>query len=209
MSGPEKFIGEDIVVARCTDSKLLAAKAEYFRQSGLWEEVVQGIADLTVKYDPLNMSDAEAEAHFRHAWDKPTFGSAPSGEAMVLEASFAEQDAPDREMVADRIGINADGLAAWIAQRGYHVSMMGFQPGFAYLEDEEPDQVPTLVRFDRPRQRVTAGSIGFLGGRACIYALDGPGGWPIIGRVHEPLFRRDCAEPFLLKPLQMLRFLPT
>ena len=209
MSGPEKFIGEDILVARCTDSKLLAAKAEYFRQSGLWEEVVQGIADLTVKYDPLNMSDAEAEAQFHHAWDVPTFVGAPSGEVMVLEASFGERDAPDRDVVADRIGVNADGLAAWIAQRGYRISMMGFQPGFAYLEDNEPDQVPTLARLDTPRQRVAAGSIGFLGGRACIYALDGPGGWPIIGRVHEPLFRRDHAEPFLLKPGQMLRFLPT
>lgn len=209
MSGPETFIGEDILVARCTDSKLLAAKAEYLHQSGLWEEVVQGIADLTVKYDPLNMSDAEAEAHFRHAWDVPTFGGAPSAKVMVLQASFAEQDAPDRGMVADRIGVNEDGLAAWIAQRGYRISMMGFQPGFAYLEDKEPDKVPTLARLDTPRQRVAAGSIGFLGGRACIYALDGPGGWPIIGRVHEPLFRRDHAQPFLLKPGQMLRFLPT
>lgn len=209
MSAPEKFIGEDFLVARCTDSKLLAAKAEYFRQSGLWEEVVQGIADLTVKYDPLNMSEAEAEAQFRHAWDVPTLAGAPSGEVMVLEASFAEQDGPDRDMVAAKIGVNADGLAAWTAQRGYRILMMGFQPGFAYLEDNAPDQVPTVARLDTPRQRVAAGSIGFLGGRACIYALDGPGGWPIIGRVHEPLFRRDDAQPFLLKPGQMLRFLPT
>lgn len=209
MSGLKLFFGEDILSARCTDNKLLAAKAEYFRQSGFWEEVVQGISDLTVKYDPLNVSDAEAEAHFRHAWDIPTFGGEPSGQAMVLEASFAEQDAPDRDMVADSIGINADGLAAWIAKRNYRVLTMGFQPGFAYLEDEEPDQVATLARLNTPRQRIAAGSIGFLGGRACIYALDGPGGWPIIGRVHEPLFRRSHADPFLLKPGQMLRFLPT
>ena len=84
--------------------------------------------------------------------------------------------------------------------------MMGFQPGFAYLEDVDGADLPVISRLDTPRQSVPAGSIGFLGKRACIYALDGPGGWPIIGRVHEPLFRRDNSSPFLLSPGQALRF---
>lgn len=208
MNQPDVFIGEDMLAAQCADSKLLAAKADYFRRSGLWEEVVQGIADLTVKYDPLTMSGPEAEAQFRRAWDAPVINSAPTTGILTLEARFAEQDAPDRALVARRLGIDADALSAWIAQRQYRVSMMGFQPGFAYLEDENSVGLPSLARLDTPRQHVAAGSLGFLGGRACIYALDGPGGWPIIGRVIQPLFRRDNPQPFLLKPGQMLRFLP-
>ena len=85
--------------------------------------------------------------------------------------------------------------------------MMGFQPGFAYLEDVDGADLPILPRLDSPRQSVPAGSIGFLGQRACIYALDGPGGWPIVGRVQEPLFRRDAVNPFQLSPGESLRFL--
>jgi KipI family sensor histidine kinase inhibitor len=202
------FEGEDILTASCDENAMLQARAEFFRQSGLWEEVVQGMADLTVKYDPLAMTGEEADSHFRKLWDAPLPTGQKSDDVRVLDASFADNDAPDRVLVTDVLGITVEALPEWLSQRIYRVAMMGFQPGFAYLEDSETAGLPTLARLATPRQRVAAGSIGFLGGRACIYALDGPGGWPIVGRVHEPLFRRDHPRPFLLKPGQMLRFRP-
>lgn len=203
------FSGEDILTARCDDSDNLQAKAELFRQSGLWEEVVRGMTDLTVKYDPLLMSREEAAARFRQLWDAPIPATEHSGEPVSLDASFADADAPDRDMVARELRINTEDLVAWLLQRCYRVTMMGFQPGFAYLEDCAPSGLPTLARLSVPRQRVAAGSIGFLGARSCIYAHDGPGGWPIIGRVRSPLFRRSEQEPFVLRPGQLLRFIPT
>jgi len=202
------FAGEDILTARCDDSDTLHAKVELFLQSGLWEEVVRGMNDLTVKYDPLGMSGDEAELQFKRLWETPFSTGSLSEAVLPLEARFTENDGPDLEMVAGKLGMNSEDVPHWLAQRNYRVTMMGFQPGFAYLEDCEPAHLPTLARLDAPRQHVAAGSIGFLGGRACIYALDGPGGWPIIGRVREPLFRRDNSHPFLLKPGQLLRFKP-
>ncbi len=200
------FAGEDYLTATCSDAEIIQAKVDIFLQSRLWEEVVRGMADLTVKYDPLAMSGAEAEQHFRNLWDAAMTAREISTEPLRLDASFSDGDAPDGQMVADALEIDRMVLPTWLAERSYRVTMMGFQPGFAYLEDMEPADLPTLSRLATPRQRVTAGSIGFLGGRACIYALDGPGGWPIIGRVREPLFRRDDPQPFLLKPGQILRF---
>jgi KipI family sensor histidine kinase inhibitor len=208
MTGLVLFAGEDVLAAPCENSKLLQAKAEFFRQSGLWEEVVQGMTDLTVKYDPLGMTDEEAAAHFRRLWEAALPVGEGSDDLLVLDASFAENDGSDRALVADRLGIKVEEFPAWLSQRSYRVTMMGFQPGFAYLEDSEVADLPALARLDTPRQRVAAGSIGFLGGRVCIYALDGPGGWPIVGRVREPLFRGDDPQPFLLKPGQILRFRP-
>lgn len=202
------FVGEDILTARCKDSEMLAAKAEHFRQASIWEEVVRGMTDLTVKYDPLAMSDAKAEQHFRNLWDAPIPAWEDSTEPLILDASFADGDAPDRQIVAAALGVSVEALPGWLGQRSYRVTMMGFQPGFAYLEDVEPKDLPTLPRLATPRQLVAAGSIGFLGGRACIYALDGPGGWPTIGRVREPLFRRDDPQRFLLEPGQIVRFRP-
>ncbi len=200
------FAGEDILTATCPDGDNIQAKVDVFLQSRLWQEVVRGMTDLTVKYDPLAMSGAEAEQHFRKLWNAPLIAREFPSEPLILDASFADSDAPDGEMVAAALGIDVEALPAWLAERSYRVTMMGFQPGFAYLEDVEPENLPTLPRRATPRQRVAAGSIGFLGGRACIYALDGPGGWPIIGRVRESLFRRDDSQRFLLKPGQTLQF---
>ena len=200
------FAGDDILTAACPDGDNIQAKVDVFLQSQLWEEVVRGMTDLTVKYDPLAMSGAEAEQHFRKLWNAPLSARELPSEPRILDASFADSDAPDGQMAADALGIDVEALPAWLAERSYRVTMMGFQPGFAYLEDVDPENLPTLPRLAIPRQRVAAGSIGFLGGRACIYALDGPGGWPIIGRVREPLFRRDNSQRFLLKPGQTLQF---
>lgn len=208
MSALLLFAGEDILTARCEDSEILGAKAELFRRAGVWEEVVRGMTDLTVKFDSLAMSGVEAEQRFRNLWDSPITARAASKEPLILDASFAEGDAPDRAMVAAALRVGIEALPAWLGQRSYRVTMMGFQPGFAYLEDVIASDLPTLPRLATPRQRVTAGSIGFLGGRACIYALDGPGGWPIIGRVREPLFRRDDPQRFLLEPGQVVAFRP-
>lgn len=200
------FVGEDMLTAHCGDSERLGAKAEHFRQAGIWEEVVRGMADLTVKYDPLAMSGAEAEKHFQTLWNALPAVRATPKEPLILDASFVDEDAPDSAMIAAALGIGVEALPAWLGQRSYRVTMMGFQPGFAYLEDVVDSDLPTLSRLSTPRQRVVAGSIGFLGQRACIYALDGPGGWPIIGRVREPLFRHHDPQQFLLSPEQILRF---
>ena len=37
-------------------------------------------------------------------------------------------------------------------------------------------------------------------GQVGLYALEGPGGWPIVGRVLAPLFDRSQADPFLMAP---------
>jgi KipI family sensor histidine kinase inhibitor len=206
MSEPALFAGEDVLAANCPNSGIILAKAALFRQSGLWEEVVSGMTDLTVKYDPLTLSQAQAEQQFRALWATPVEDYVPKASPVTLAADFSADAAPDRDAITKTLGIAGNGLPAWLSARTYRVTMMGFQPGFAYLEDIGGADLPVISRLSSPRQSVPAGSIGFLGKRACIYALDGPGGWPIVGRVHEPLFRRDDPSPFLLSPGQGVRF---
>lgn len=208
MTIPELYVGEDILAAPCKDSSIIAAKAELFRQSGDWEDVVSGMSDLTVKYDPLKLSSAQAEQKFGKLWAMPIDGDTQNAAPVTLAADFSASAMPDGYAVANALGIAQNQLGQWLAARIYRVTMMGFQPGFAYLEDVDGADLPILPRLDSPRQFVPAGSIGFLGKRACIYALDGPGGWPIVGQVKKPLFRRNDPSPFLLSPRQSVRFRP-
>jgi len=55
-----------------------------------------------------------------------------------------------------------------------------------------------IDRLPQPRQFVPAGSVGIAGGRTGLYALPGPGGWPLIGRTSCPLFDAQSDQPFVL-----------
>ena len=83
---------------------------------------------------------------------------------------------------------------------------MGFTPGFAYLSGDDFDlDVP---RLRTPRQHVPAGSVGLARDQCGLYSLDGPGGWPIIGRTPFALFDPDAAAPFRLNPGDSVKFEP-
>ena len=199
------FEGEDyltICLSGDVDINVLAAA---MHKSERWEEVVRGMTDLTVKYDPLKLSSAEAKAHFLSLLGSAESTEVDCGGPMTLAASFGAECAPDADEIALSLEISAKDWPQWLCSRTYRVTMMGFQPGFAYLEDIEADALPSLPRLNTPRQKVAAGSIGFLGKRACLYAWDGPGGWPIGGRIAESLFRGDQEQPFLLRPGQLIR----
>jgi KipI family sensor histidine kinase inhibitor len=202
------YCGEDTITVGCKSANIQALAAA-IRASGVWEEVVPGMTDLTVKFSPDILSADQALAQLKEqteaADNDHIIQAFPPG--IGLTARCTAKFAPDAAWVAKALGVAPNELARWLSQREYRLTMMGFQPGFAYLEDLNRDGLPEIARLDTPRQRVAAGSIGFLGGRACIYALDGPGGWPIIGRVSEKLFDgRNADSPFLLKPGQLIKF---
>jgi len=112
--------------------------------------------------------------------------------------------APDRAYVAEKLGIADQSLPVWHASRLQRVAMLGFMPGFAYLESDEP--CPAIGRLASPRQLVKAGSIGIIGRQSCIYSFDSPGGWPIIGRTPLRLFDPAQQQPALLSAGQSVRF---
>jgi inhibitor of KinA len=58
-----------------------------------------------------------------------------------------------------------------------------------------------------PRQAVPAGSVGIAGSQTGIYPLRTPGGWQIIGRTDERLFRPELDPPTLLHIGDRVRFL--
>jgi KipI family sensor histidine kinase inhibitor len=74
--------------------------------------------------------------------------------------------------------------------------MLGFIPGFAYIGGL--DARLEIDRLPQPRQFVPAGSVGIAGGRTGLYALPGPGGWPLIGRTSCTLFDAQSDQPFVL-----------
>jgi inhibitor of KinA len=57
-----------------------------------------------------------------------------------------------------------------------------------------------------PRIRVPPGSVGIIGSQCCIYPIETPGGWNLIGRTPLRLYRPESNPPVLLRAGDRVKF---
>lgn len=168
-------------------------------------EAVPGYATLLVHYDSLVLDYTEVEARVRACLvdDAVTFREPRRVDIPVV---YGGEEGPDLDFVAQHSGLSAEEVVRIHADREYPVFLMGFTPGFPYLGGMDP--AIAAPRLETPRSRVPAGSVGIAGEQTGVYPLDSPGGWRIIGRTLLRLFDPQRAEPFLLAPGDLVRFVP-
>lgn len=166
-------------------------------------EVVPGMNNLTLVFDPLAADrDALAE-QLRAAWD--TAGDAPAPDREVeIPVRYGGTYGPDLDVVAAHTGLSAQEVIERHAQAEYVVFFLGFQPGFAYLGGL--DHALHTPRRAEPRVEVPAGSVGIGGAQTGIYPAASPGGWQLIGRTTVSLFDPARTPPALLQPGDRVRF---
>jgi inhibitor of KinA len=115
-------------------------------------------------------------------------------------------DGPDLGDVAARSGVSVDELVALHSGRTYTAYFFGFLPGLAYCGRLDPRiQAP---RLERPRERVTAGSVAVADGQTLVYPFASPGGWRILGVTDLVMFDAAAPEPARLRPGDRVRFVP-
>jgi inhibitor of KinA len=127
-------------------------------------------------------------------------------EVIEIPISFAPEDAPDLELLADESGLTtAEQVIEIFLAQTYRVFMLGFLPGFSYLG--EVDERIAMARKESPRTLVPRGSIGIAGRQTGIYSLDSPGGWQIIGRTEMEMFLPGEDPPTRLQAGDQVRFI--
>ncbi len=170
-------------------------------------------AALLVRYDPLATdyaSLARACAEAARLAKQPGGGERPRpapGEAddvVSVPVVYGGDWGPDLAEVARHTGLDAALVASRHAAGLYHIYMVGFAPGFAYLGGLDPDLA--TPRRQAPRPRVPEGSVGIAGEQTGVYPRALPGGWQIIGRTPLALWDPHAAEPALLGPGRTVRF---
>ncbi|HLF01267.1 MAG TPA: 5-oxoprolinase subunit PxpB, partial [Anaerolineales bacterium] len=174
--------------------------------SGL-RELIPTYRSLLVRYDALTTDyiDVAAWVERRTAHTN----TAPPNQTRVVEVPtvYGGEHGPDLEWVAGHCGLSSEEVAQLHSRAEYTVYMMGFTPGYPYMGKLPPAlEVP---RLETPRARVRAGSVGIAGLQTGIYPLDSPGGWRIIGHTPLVLFDPNRASPFLFRPGDTVRFVPT
>lgn len=193
---------EDHARINITDKARRNAMAHALLASECFDEVVIGISELCIKFDPLQYSEDNIQKLIvKFGNDSPLRNTA--SQQHKLTADFS--DALDIEYVVDLMNMDISQFRKWFLALNFQVDIMGFQPGFAYLSHD--GGAPAIERLASPRSKISAGSIGFLGNSACIYAHDGPGGWPIIGKVTQNIFNVHKEPPNLFQSGDMINFI--
>ncbi len=166
-------------------------------------EVVPGMNNLSLVYDPL-LADAEAlTAKLEAAWSEVGEDQA-GGNLIEIPVQYGGADGPDLDDVARFCGLSTDEVIARHTSAEYVVFFLGFQPGFAYLGGL--DRTLHTPRRAEPRIAVPVGSVAIGGEQTGIYPSVSPGGWQLIGRTSVALFDPSRAEPSLLAPGDRVRF---
>src|SRR5262249_49886028 len=107
---------------------------------------------------------------------------------------------------AERLAMDPTELVRLHAGARYFVYFIGFTPGLPYLGGL-PERIK-MPRLETPRTKVPAGSVGIGGIQVCIYSVESPGGYWILGRTPLPLYAPESPEPVMLRPGDHIRFRP-
>jgi KipI family sensor histidine kinase inhibitor len=122
-----------------------------------------------------------------------------------IPVCYDAQMAPDMDEVERVSGLSRDRIIQLHSAGEYHVAMIGFTPGFAYLLGM--DERLNVPRREHPRTRVPRGSVAIGGAQTGIYPEQLPGGWQLIGRTPLTLFDAgNTQRPCLLAPGDRVRF---
>lgn len=200
------FIADDALGVRLGPETDRHALAKRLRLSGDWRDVIPGVDSICVQYDPLLLAPNDAIVLFEHALASrgPTIISKPKD--WVIPVCYAPEFALDMREICGAAQLSIDEIIKRHTETIFEVYMMGFTPGFAYLKSS--DFALDLPRLKNPRQHVPTGSVGLAAGQCGLYALDGPGGWPIVGRTSFHLFDLKADDPFRLNPGDRVKFEP-
>jgi KipI family sensor histidine kinase inhibitor len=168
-------------------------------------ETVPSFRSLLVFYDPLILDFDAAAVKVRGLIGEGA-GARRKVRLVHMPACYDEEFGPDLAEVAKLAGMTRADAVRLHASVDYHVYMLGFLPGFAYMGD-----VPEALRLPRlstPRVRVPARSLAIAFGQTGIYPLESPGGWRLIGAVPAELCDITKSPPALLAPGDRVRFHP-
>ncbi len=202
---PARLVSDDLIELEFQSQALAEAVAARMREEGGWLEVVTGINTLTVQFDCLQAGPEEVLARVADL-SVDTKGQEQVKEAFELPVCYSADIAPDLEAVCEHLDVDVDELIRLHTSTEHEVRLLGFAPGFAYIDGLDTSlHVP---RHEIPRQRVPAGSVAIAGSQTGIYSLASPGGWQVIGRTPVTLFDPAASPPNQLQPGRRVRFRP-
>jgi inhibitor of KinA len=169
-------------------------------------ETVPSFRSLLVYYDPGQSGFEALCAGLGELAEQATTATLPPARVVELPCCYDPEFGLDLAAAAERLGLTVDELVRLHAGAEYLVYFVGFTPGLPYMAGV-PERI-RLPRLETPRVKVPAGSVGLGGAQYCIYSVESPGGYWLLGRTPVRLYDPEAPEPTLLRPGDRVRMRP-
>ena len=159
---------------------------------------------LLVYYEPAEIGFDALTATLRALAAEARPEVLPPARHVELPCCYGGELGFELEAAATKLGLAPDELAHLHAGADYHVYFVGFTPGLPYMTGmPERLYIPRLVQ---PRLKTPPGSVSIGGIQCCIYSVESPGGFWVLGRTPLRLYDPRSADPILLRAGDHVRF---
>ncbi|WP_026792328.1 5-oxoprolinase subunit PxpB [Pleomorphomonas oryzae] len=193
-------VAQDGVFDETRQARLLALADSLAGTPGI-DDVVPGMNNLMVAFDPLTVDADEIGRRLAEGWRR----AASAGEPGRSHEIAVVYGGPDLQDFAAGLGLSVDEVIERHSQALYRVAAIGAMPGFPYLSGLDPKLA--TPRRAVPRQGVPKGAVIVGGGQAGIMPITAPSGWHILGHTDFQLFDPHRAVPATLRPGDSVRFI--
>lgn len=168
-------------------------------------EMVPAFSGLLVYYDPLTIEYDALCATIAELGAQAGSVTLPPPRHVEIPCCYDPELGPDVEAAAARLELSVPELIELHSGAEYLVYFVGFTPGLPYMTLPERIRIP---RLETPRTKVPAGSVGLGGIQFCIYSVESPGGYWIVGRTPLRLYDPDAPDPILLRAGDRVKMRP-
>jgi KipI family sensor histidine kinase inhibitor len=168
-------------------------------------ETVPTFRSLMIQFDPLVLPQAALKRAIASLMQDMPAVTQP-GRSWRLPACYDASLAPDLAYVASECGLSPAQVIERHCAVIYHVYMLGFLPGQAYMGDLAPELA--LPRRKIPRMQIAPGALAIATKVTCIFPRNTPCGWHLIGRSPVALWRNAPEPHALLSPGDKVTFAP-
>jgi inhibitor of KinA len=165
-------------------------------------ETVQ-LRALLVYYDPLVVGYEELTPP---AGSSPSAPGGPAARPPVELPLLRRRAGFELEAAAAKLGLAPEEVARSACEADYYVYFVGFTPGLPYMTGM-PERL-TIPRLTNPRLKTPPGSVSIGGVQCCIYSVESPGGFWVLGRTPVRLYAPTATDPILLRAGDHVRFRP-
>jgi KipI family sensor histidine kinase inhibitor len=158
---------------------------------------IAGLSDVIPSYGSIalifNEPVSKIDPVFKQLHDAVKNFDTSVQKTKTIEVPVCYQLGLDWEEVCEHTKLTKQEAISIHVEQCYTIAMMGFIPGFVYL-----DGLSSKIHCPRkakPRIKVPQGSIGIGGNQTGVYSLESPGGWQIIGRTPLNFFQPTKVPP--------------
>lgn len=198
-------LGDEITLEVNTRVRALEYLIQQKAISGI-AETVPTFRALLVYYDPLIIGWDELVAALSALIPQAQPEALPPSRLVEIPCCYGGELGFDLTRAAEKLGLTPDEVVRLHSTDEHLVYFIGFTPGLPYTVGRSGRLV--IPRLDQPRTKTPAGSVGIGGSQGCIYPVESPGGFWVLGRTPLSLYDPGRPDPILLRPGDRLRYRP-